>query len=314
METVINQERIHQYFSIIKENIKDNNINGYYSINRKMEDIVLKLLELTYGYKLKNMNDIYPNYPAIDLADDKRRISIQVTADNTLEKINRTFEVFKNSKENLIERYDKVIFFMTKGKLPKYDKRKIKNQGIDFKIIDYDDISKDIASFTNEELYPIATFLESQYVSKLVKKLSEIKRKGYKDITTNYVERKVLQVGINDYFNTENRENLYEVLKNNSKVVLLSNAGEGKTEEAKRIVNLINEKEKKQYEIVKNKLNELFYKNKDYDDIGLVSYIIKEIEDLYCKQNQSVMSIENIKQSIKQFDEQMQNNEIRDWI
>ena len=125
----------------------------------KMEDIVAKLLELTYGYKLKNMNDIYPNYPAIDLADDKRRISIQVTADNSLEKINRTFEVFKNSKENLIERYDKVIFFMTKGKLPKYDKRKIKNQGIDFKIIDYDDISKDIASFTNKELYPIATFL-----------------------------------------------------------------------------------------------------------------------------------------------------------
>lgn len=112
---------------------------------------------------------------------------------------------------------------------------------------------------------------ESQYVSKLVKKLSEIKRKECKDITTNYVERKVLQVGINDYFNTENRENLYEVLKNNSKVVLLSNAGEGKTEEAKRIVNLINEKEKKQYEIVKNKLNELFDKNKDYDDIGLVS-------------------------------------------
>ena len=146
---------------------------------------------------------------------------------------------------------------------------------------------------------------ESQYVSKLVKKLSEIKRKECKDITTNYVERKVLQVGINDYFNTENRENLYEVMNNNSKVVLLSNAGEGKTEEAKRIVNLINEKEKKQYEIVKNKLNELFYKNKDYDDIGLVSYIIKEIEDLYCKQNQSVMSIENIKQSIKQFDEQM---------
>ena len=63
------------------------------------------------------MNDIYPNYPAIDLADDKRRISIQVTADNSLEKINRTFEVFKNSKENLIERYDKVIFFMTKVKL-----------------------------------------------------------------------------------------------------------------------------------------------------------------------------------------------------
>ena len=58
----------------------------------------------------------------------------------------------------------------------------------------------------------------------------------------------------------------------------------------------------------------LFDKNKDYDDIGLVSYIIKEIEDLYCKQNQSVMSIENIKQSIKQFDEQMQNNEIRNWI
>ena len=73
-----------------------------------------------------------------------------------------------------------------------------------------------------------------------------------------------MQVGINDYFNTENRENLYEVLKNNSKVVLLSNAGEGKTEEAKRIVNLINEKEKNVC---------AFYKR-------LNTYVDKEIEDM----------------------------------
>lgn len=89
---------------------------------------------------------------------------------------------------------------------------------------------------------------------------------------------------------------------------------EGIYSNVRKSIIVIGAENEKQYEIVKNKLNELFDKNKDYDDIGLVSYIIKEIDDLYCKQNQSVMSIENIKRSIKQFDEQMQNNEIRNWI
>lgn len=115
METTMNQERISQYLAIIQKNIENDNINGYYNIDRKMEDIVAKLLELVYGYKLINTNDIYPNYPAIDLADSERRIAVQVTADNSVEKINRTFEVFKNSKEKLINKYDRVIFFMTIG-------------------------------------------------------------------------------------------------------------------------------------------------------------------------------------------------------
>ena len=118
METIINQEKISQYLSIIKTNIENDNINGYYNI-------VAKLLELVYGYNFINTNDIYPNYPAIDLADNERRISVQVTSDNSIEKINRTFEVFKNSKEKLIDKYDRIIFFMIKGKLPQYDGRKI---------------------------------------------------------------------------------------------------------------------------------------------------------------------------------------------
>lgn len=248
METTINQEKISQFFSIIKENIKNDNINGYYNIDRKMEDVVSKLLELVYSYNLINTNDIYPNYPAIDLADNERRIAIQVTADNSIEKINRTFETFFNSKEKLSNKYDRIIFFMIKGKLPKYDKRKIKNKNVNFNkntdIIDYDDITRKISSYTNEELYPIANFLENQYVSKLVKKFSEIKKKNCEDVICDYIDRKVIQVGKNDYFNIENRKNLYKIVSNNDKVVVLSDAGEGKTEEVKRLVNEINKNEK----------------------------------------------------------------------
>ena len=82
METIINQEKISQYLSIIKTNIENDNINGYYNI-------VAKLLELVYGYNFINTNDIYTNYPAIDLDDNERRISVQVTSDNSIEKINR---------------------------------------------------------------------------------------------------------------------------------------------------------------------------------------------------------------------------------
>lgn len=247
METTMNQERISQYLAIIQKNIENDNINGYYNIDRKMEDIVAKLLELVYGYKLINTNDIYPNYPAIDLADSERRIAVQVTADNSVEKINRTFEVFKNSKEKLINKYDRVIFFMTKGKLHQYDKRKIKSNGVNFNknidIIDYSDIIRKIDSFTNEKLYPIANFLENQYVSKLVRKISEIEKEERKDVIGNYIERKVIELGKNDYFNRENRKELYEVINKNDKIILLSDAGEGKTQEAKNLVNKINAKE-----------------------------------------------------------------------
>ena len=248
METIINQEKISQYLSTIKTNIENDNINGYYNINRKMEDIVAKLLELVYGYNFINTNDIYPNYPAIDLADNERRISVQVTSDNSIEKINRTFEVFKNSKEKLIDKYDRIIFFMINGKLPQYDGRKIKNKGINFNkytdIIDYSDIERKINDYTNEKLYPIASFLESQYISNLVRKISQIKKKDCKDVIDNYIERKVIKLGKNDYFNKENRKQLYKIIDKNDKIVLLSDAGEGKTQEAKNLVNKINKKEK----------------------------------------------------------------------
>lgn len=93
METLINLEKIKQYFAVIKNNIEYDNIDGYYNINRKMEDIVAKILELVYGYKFINTNDIYKNYPAIDLADNERRISVQVTSDNTIKKINSLSEI-----------------------------------------------------------------------------------------------------------------------------------------------------------------------------------------------------------------------------
>lgn len=272
METPINQVKISQCFSIIKTNIEYDNINGYYNIDRKMEDIVAKLLELVYGYKLKNTNDIYPNYPAIDLADDERKIAVQVTADNSIEKINRTFETFINSKEKLTSKYNRIIFFMTKGKLQKYDERKIRSNGIKFNkntdILEYSDIMREIAEYTNEKLYPIVNFLENQYVSKLVRKISEVKKIECEDIAENYIERKVIQIGKNDSFNKENRKLLYEIISDNDKIVLLSDAGEGKTEEAKRLVNKINKEENNRF---------AFYKR-------LNTYVDKKIEELIPKQ------------------------------
>jgi len=276
METIINKEKISQFLSIIKTNIENDNINGYYNINRKMEDIVAKLLELVYGYDFINTNDIYPNYPAIDLADNKRRISVQVTSDNSIEKINRTFEIFVNSEEKLKDKYDRIIFFMIKGKLPKYDGRKIKSKGINFNkytdIMDYSDIIRVIDDYTNEKLYPIANFLENQYVSKLVRKISQIKKENREDVIDNYIERKVIQLGKNDYFNRENRKKLYEIIDKNDKVVLLSDAGEGKTQEAKNLVNKINEKEKNIC---------AFYK-------GLNTYTDQKIEEMIPKEYKGI--------------------------
>ena len=66
--------------------LKNNRIDS----SAVLEDFSLGLLNLIYGYELVNANDIRVNYPAVDLIDEKHRIAVQVTANNSRAKIRRT--------------------------------------------------------------------------------------------------------------------------------------------------------------------------------------------------------------------------------
>ena len=77
-------------------------------INRYAEDFYGGLLNRAFGWKLRNLNQDKRNYPALDLADDKMRIGVQVTSSHDRRKVTETLKKF--FREELDSKYDRLIF------------------------------------------------------------------------------------------------------------------------------------------------------------------------------------------------------------
>ena len=139
-----------------------------YDINIIAEDFYAGLLNLIYGYKLKNANIIDKNAAAIDLFDEKARIAIQVTSNNKSTKIKHTIEEFIANKK--YEHYDRLIIliitrkkeykteFNTQGKLT-FDKTK--------DIMDLEDLTKELRGIEPKVLLEINDFLEREVYEKI---------------------------------------------------------------------------------------------------------------------------------------------------
>lgn len=56
------------------------------------EDFYVDLLNLIYGWKLRNANSLQQNAPGIDLVDDSNRILVQVTGTSTKGKIDHSLK------------------------------------------------------------------------------------------------------------------------------------------------------------------------------------------------------------------------------
>lgn len=106
--------RISFYLNTVQTEAKLTNAVGLYDIDILLEDFFCELLNLLYGYELKNKNNEEKNATAIDLYDRKQKIAVQVTADNTRHKVNETIDKFLNEK--LYEEYNRLIFVFLKDK------------------------------------------------------------------------------------------------------------------------------------------------------------------------------------------------------
>ena len=71
------------------------------------EYLYCDLLNVAFGYELKNMNRIRDNFPAIDLGDGEERLAVQVTSTGDAAKVKKTLERFYTHK--LDEDYDRLI-------------------------------------------------------------------------------------------------------------------------------------------------------------------------------------------------------------
>ena len=103
--------------ALLSREVSTLNAVNLYDINIVAEDFFPGLLNLIYGYELKNVNHLEKNAPAIDLVDPKNRIAVQVTSENSSTKIKHTIEEF--NKNQAYQTYDRLVATVYKGNIIK---------------------------------------------------------------------------------------------------------------------------------------------------------------------------------------------------
>ena len=98
---------IAENLALLSREVSILNAVNLYDINIIAEDFFPGLLNLIYGYELKNANHLEKNAPAIDLIDRKNRIAVQVTSDNSSTKIRHTIAEF--NKNQAYHLYDRLV-------------------------------------------------------------------------------------------------------------------------------------------------------------------------------------------------------------
>lgn len=156
-------EGIAHSLALLSKEVEIRNAVNLYDINIVAEDFFPGLLNLIYGYELKNINNLEKNAPAIDLYDSKNKVSIQVTSDNDSAKIKHTISEFNQNR--FYEIYDRLIIliltqkkkyttdFDTEGKFT-FDKEK--------DIWDVESLIKDIKKLELDKLKKINEYLSSE--------------------------------------------------------------------------------------------------------------------------------------------------------
>lgn len=169
---MINKEvylrNIAEALALLSKEVEVLNCVNFYDINIVAEDFYALLLNKIYGYNLCNLNSYEKNAPAIDLGDELKRISIQVTSDNTSEKIKKTIEKFIEHKQYL--KYDRlIVIVLTKKKkyTANFNTKSFFAFDKEQDVIDYIDLMKDVKAKDIKDLKNISQFLEDELVSKL---------------------------------------------------------------------------------------------------------------------------------------------------
>ncbi|WP_313211316.1 SMEK domain-containing protein [Stenotrophomonas sp.] len=87
---------------------------GFSNMSRLLETMTPPIFRALKIADLVNMNQIKVNFPAIDAADDIRRVAVQVTSNATPAKIRKTLDSFTkkdNAGKSLLDRYDTLYIF-----------------------------------------------------------------------------------------------------------------------------------------------------------------------------------------------------------
>ena len=243
-----NLDYIIDAFSIWKTKIHLSNKLGLYNLSTLSENIIRDLFNIIFEkdhYSLQNANLFTPNVDSIDLKDEINKVAVQVTTNNTYNKIKHTVNLFVENQHYL--KYDKLLIVIIderKGKRSNY-----KQNGYEFNIenvLYLDDIIKLIKDLPFDKISSIRFFLEKEYEKiKLDKREIELKEelRNKKYINQPIIDRKLRSITTENKltFWENNEFSINDIISCNQKILILGDASCGKTIFLKDIVDKINE-------------------------------------------------------------------------
>lgn len=156
-----------RHLSVLKEEVELRSKVNLQDINVHSEQFYKILLNDIFKYKLENINIVEQNAAVIDLGDNENKIAIQVTSNNSKDKIKETVKAF-NDKE-LYKIYDKLIILIIKDKIKRTDVIENDNFSFDMDkdVMDVPQIIRYIQGIDELELlYKINDWLWNELVTK----------------------------------------------------------------------------------------------------------------------------------------------------
>lgn len=139
------------------------NRNNRSDVSVISENILCGLLNRMYGWNLINANTpTHPNFPGVDLVDDKACVAVQITAQNTLDKVKDMLEKF--FRHQLDERFSRLILMEITNQEPTQGMRS-KKEGCFYGQRDIWNIPRLVRELQDadiEKLKEIAGYLEGE--------------------------------------------------------------------------------------------------------------------------------------------------------
>lgn len=156
-------KNIAENLALLSREVAILNAVNLYDINIIAEDFFPGLLNLIYGYELQNANHFEKNAPAIDLIDQKNRIAVQVTSDNSSAKIRHTIDEFnKNQAYNLYDRLVVLILTQKKNYSTNFDTQGRFSFDKASDIWNVEKLIKDIRKLETEQVKSISEYLSEE--------------------------------------------------------------------------------------------------------------------------------------------------------
>lgn len=154
-------KKLAERFATLSAYITTVNRSGYTDINKSAERLFMNILNVAYGLRLRDMNSIQDNYPAIDLGDYSDRVCFQVTSEATTAKVKHTLEKF--NEKGLDRDFDEIRFLIISDKrAPAVPRSEVK-----VSILTLDDVHHKIAKLEDVDLFYLDRYLDANLRTRL---------------------------------------------------------------------------------------------------------------------------------------------------